>query len=671
MEPSDLPPILENAPDIVYALDAEGIFLSLNLAVEPVLGYRREELLGLSVFDYMHPDDVGPLRTSMEESVRARDTGMRLVYLRMLHKSGSVRYFEINRRLVFAEDNIVRSEGIARDITEQKLEDLHRQVVQNVREEVWEMGGDGDYDHLLLAIRDGLQALDIPFENCGINVVERSERNAVTHSRTLTRDGGWLTSDTAKAGDLINEWWRLGEVVYRPDVEEEDRYGEMAYIQRRSRIRAIVDVPFSHGTLAVSSTIAGAFGAGDIALFSDLASVLSEGFHRIGDLRSLALSEERYRTLVETPDFIVMLLDPNGVYQYVSPQVKQWIGYAPEEFYADPQKGQEIVHPEDVDKVSAAFAQAAAGKTPKSIEFRWNNSEGKECWASESLFPIADAEGQVHTVQVVLQDITEKMRVLDELQRAQVQLVQSEKMAALGNLVSGIAHEINTPVGAIHSMHNTLVRAVEKLKDVLESDFSEDVRANQELQRILKIIEESNRVIENGTKRVTTIVRSLRNFARMDEVEMREVDLHEGLEDSLMLIFHDIKNRIDIVRELGPLPRICCYPSRLNQVFLNILNNAQQAIEGRGTITIRTRLQGECVVVEVADSGAGISEGNLLRIFDPGFTTKGVGVGTGLWLSICYQIVEEHKGHIEVESQLGKGTTFRISLPVDMCKVGA
>ncbi|MGY8825539.1 MAG: sensor histidine kinase [Candidatus Latescibacterota bacterium] len=160
------------------------------------------------------------------------------------------------------------------------------------------------------------------------------------------------------------------------------------------------------------------------------------------------------------------------------------------------------------------------------------------------------------------QDITEKMRALDELQRAQIQLVQSEKMAALGNLVSGIAHEINTPVGAIHSMHDTLVRAVVKLKAVLESDFSEDVRANKGLQRILQIIEESNRVIENGTQRVTTIVRSLRNFARLDEVEMREVDLHAGIEDSLMLIFHDIKNRIDIVRELGALPRICCHPSR-------------------------------------------------------------------------------------------------------------
>ncbi len=670
MESSDLPPILENAPDIVYAFDAEGKFLSLNLAVEPILGYRREELLGCSVFDYMHPDDVEPMRTSMAESISARDTGMRLVDLRMLHKSGAVRYFEINRRLVFAGDNIVRSEGIARDITEQKIEDLRRQVVQEVREEVWEMGDCGDYDRLLVAIRDGLQALEIPFENCGINVVERKERNAVMRSRTLTRDGGWLTSDTAKAGDLINVWWRQGEVVYRPDVEEEDRYGELSYMQTRARIRAIVDVPFSHGTLAISSTIPGVFGAGDIALLNDLANVLSEGFHRLEDLRNLALSEERYRTLVETPDFIVMLLQPNGIYEYVSPQVEQWIGYAPEEFYADPQKGREIVHPDDVDKVTAAFAQAATGQAPTSIEFRWYNRGGQERWASESIFPIADGEGKVHTVQIVLQDITEKMCALDELQRAQVQLVQSEKMAALGNLVSGIAHEINTPVGAIHSMHDTLVRAVEKLKDVLESDFSEDVRANTGLQRILKIIEESNRVIENGTKRVTTIVRSLRNFARMDEVEMREVDLHEGLEDSLMLIFHDIKNRIDIVRELGPLPRICCYPSRLNQVFLNILNNAQQAIEGRGTITIRTRLQGEQhVVVEVVDSGAGISEENIKRIFDPGFTTKGIGVGTGLGLSICYQIVEEHKGHIEVDSRLGEGTTFRIVLPVDMCPI--
>ncbi|MFT5373481.1 MAG: PAS domain S-box-containing protein, partial [Candidatus Latescibacterota bacterium] len=398
MEPSDLPPILENAPDIVYAFDAEGHFLSLNLAVEPVLGYAREELLGRVVFDYMHPDDVESMRASMQESARARDTGMRLIAVRMLHKSGAVRYFEINRRLIFSGDSFVRSEGIARDISEQKIEQLYRQVVQEVREEVWKMGGSGDYDHLLVAIHAGLQALEIPFENCGINVVEHKGLSDVMRSRTLTRDGGWLTSDTVKAGDLINEWWRHGEVVYRPDLEVEDRFGERGYMQTRARIRAVVDVPFSHGTLAICSTTPNAFSTGNIGLLSDLANVLSEGFRRIGDLRSLALSEERYRTLVETPDFIVMLLKPDGTFQYISPQIKQWIGYAPEDFYADPKKSHEVVHPEDVDKVTAAFARAAAGQTPKSIEFRWRNKEGEERWAGESIFPVAGAEGSIHTV---------------------------------------------------------------------------------------------------------------------------------------------------------------------------------------------------------------------------------------------------------------------------------
>ncbi len=668
MEPlSKLPPILENAPDIVFAFDEQGRFLTLNRAVEPILGYRIEELLGVPIFAHVHADDVEPMRVRLDEAVCQRHEGVRMVELRMLHKDGSVRYFEVNRRLVFDGDKLARVEGIARDVSEQKCEQIRHKVVQQLREEVWEMGGSGDFDPLLQAIRTVLEQLKIPYENCGINVVEQGGVSVVMRSRTLTHAGGWLSSDTAKTGDWVEKWWRGGEVVYRRDLEAEDAYGEVAYMQTRSRIRSVVDVPFSHGTLVVCSLRPQAFSAGDIELLSDLASVLSEGFRRLDDLRRLALSEERYRILVETPNFVVMLLRPDGSYTYVSPQISEWLGYGPEEFYAEPQMGLRIVHPDDAERVSAAFALAVAEQMPQSLEFRWRNKNGDERWAVESIYPLVGDGGQVHTVQIVFQDITDKMCTLDELHQAQMRLMQSEKMAALGNLVAGIAHEINTPVGAIHSMHDTLGRAVEKLKGVLQDEFAEDVQANRGLQRALHIIEESNRVIESGSKRVMTIVRSLRNFARMDEAEIREVDLHEGLEDSLMLIFHDIKNRIDIVRDFAELPRICCYPSRLNQVFLNILNNAQQAIEGRGTITIRTQARADEVVVEIADTGSGINEEDLARVFEPGFTTKGVGVGTGLGLSICYQIVQDHKGRIEVESQVGKGTSFRIFLPTEGC----
>ena len=272
-----------------------------------------------------------------------------------------------------------------------------------------------------------------------------------------------------------------------------------------------------------------------------------------------------------------------------------------------------------------------------------------------------------------LEEARKRQKILEELEQTnrelrltQAQLVQSEKMASLGNLVAGIAHEINTPVGAINSMHDTLVRAVDKLKDALEASFPEGYKDNRAVQSTLGVIADANRVITTGAERVMNIVRSLRSFARLDEAEMKEVDLHEGIDTTLTLVHHDLKNRIEVVKDYGDVPPIVCYPSRLNQVFLNLLVNAAQAIQGKGKITISTFVKDDRMHVAIRDTGAGIPEQHLKRIFDPGFTTKGVRVGTGLGLSICYQIVQDHKGEIRVESQVGEGTTLTVVLPMDL-----
>jgi len=214
-------------------------------------------------------------------------------------------------------------------------------------------------------------------------------------------------------------------------------------------------------------------------------------------------------------------------------------------------------------------------------------------------------------------------------------------------------------------MHDTLLRAVEKLKGML-SACDIDSSDAERMQPILAAIDDANRVIDSGAERVMTIVRRLRSFARLDEAELKAVDIHDGIEDTLTLIHHEIKNRITVVRDFGNIPPLTCYPGRLNQVFLNLLNNARQAIAGEGTITIKTSLSDSKVAIRFTDSGSGISKENVERIFDPGFTTKGVRVGTGLGLSICYQIIEDHRGKIEVESEVGKGTTFTILLPLNL-----
>jgi signal transduction histidine kinase len=273
----------------------------------------------------------------------------------------------------------------------------------------------------------------------------------------------------------------------------------------------------------------------------------------------------------------------------------------------------------------------------------------------------------------ISRDITDKKKVLDDLEQAnrhlieaQTQLVQSEKMAALGMLVAGIAHEINTPIGAIHSMHDTLERAVEKLKDALQKRLAKEFEEHRELYSPLKVIEDATKVIDSGSARVTNIVRRLRSFARLDEAELKTVDIHEGLEDTLTIVHHEIKHNITVIKNYGQLPPVACYPGRLNQVFLNILINAKQAIQGKGEISITTYQTDNKVHIEFKDTGKGIAKEHLSKIFDPGFTTKGVGIGTGLGLSICYQIMQDHKGEILVESEVGKGSTFTVVFPSNL-----
>jgi signal transduction histidine kinase/nitroreductase len=256
----------------------------------------------------------------------------------------------------------------------------------------------------------------------------------------------------------------------------------------------------------------------------------------------------------------------------------------------------------------------------------------------------------------------ELSRLLVELRAAQARLVQQAKMASLGQLVAGVAHEVNTPLGAVVSNNDLFVRCFRRLrKRVDELGLDQDPGVSRDLNAVSELIE----VTRMACERIMNIVRELRVFARLDEADRKAVDLHEGLESTLVLINHLIKGRVEVRREYGKLPPVECHPNQINQVFMNLLVNACQAMGEGGMITLRTAHdpEGRRVMVQIGDTGAGIPRDVLGRIFDPGFTTKGAGVGTGLGLSICYQIVEAHGGEIVVESQVGRGTTFTIWLP--------
>jgi signal transduction histidine kinase len=261
---------------------------------------------------------------------------------------------------------------------------------------------------------------------------------------------------------------------------------------------------------------------------------------------------------------------------------------------------------------------------------------------------------------------------LDQLKDAQQQLVMREKMASLGNLVAGVAHEINNPVGAVKSAADTTARSIEILRGTLaEAADLAALTDNKKFHTAMEVLKNNNDVTLTASDRIAKIVHSLKNFARLDEAEFQKADVHEGLDSTLTLLHHALKGRVEIEKSYGALPLIQCYPNQLNQVFMNILSNAEQAIEGKGSIRIATEYKGENVTVRFSDSGRGIPADKLNRVFDPGFTTKGVGVGTGLGMSISYNIIQKHNGRISVESKTGEGSTVTITLPVKQDESGA
>jgi hypothetical protein len=260
----------------------------------------------------------------------------------------------------------------------------------------------------------------------------------------------------------------------------------------------------------------------------------------------------------------------------------------------------------------------------------------------------------------------ELANTLKELEEAQNQLIMKEKMASLGHLVAGVAHEVNNPIGAVHSAADVTARCIEKIRGILRSiQGREEVSDSDQLQKSLQILEDNNKITATASDRIAKIVRSLRSFSRLDEAEYQKANIHEGLDSTLTLLEHEMKDRIMVVKEYGEIPEISCYPSQLNQVFMNVLKNAVQAVEKKGQITIKTYVDDGQVMVEISDNGSGIPQEHLDKIFNPGFTTRGVGVGTGLGLSISYNIIQKHNGDIKVDSEVGKGSSFTIVLPVE------
>lgn len=264
--------------------------------------------------------------------------------------------------------------------------------------------------------------------------------------------------------------------------------------------------------------------------------------------------------------------------------------------------------------------------------------------------------------------LAEQNRVLRETQAA---LVQSEKLASLGQLAAGVAHEINNPVAYVTNNLAVIRRDTQAALAALDAYRRGDAVEAARLEKAADVDylrENFGRLCDKtleGLHRVRDIVRNLRDFARLDEAEFKEADLNAALNSTIEIIQHQIKERgIQLERDFGRLPQVLCHPGKINQVFLNLLMNAIQACARGGAVTAHTRPEPAAVVVEVRDTGCGIAPEHRPKLFEPFFTTKPVGQGTGLGLSVSFGIVRDHGGAIEVESEVGRGSTFRVRLPL-------
>jgi len=267
-----------------------------------------------------------------------------------------------------------------------------------------------------------------------------------------------------------------------------------------------------------------------------------------------------------------------------------------------------------------------------------------------------------------------------ELKDTQVQLVQSEKMASLGQLVAGIAHEIKNPLNFIYGNTEFLTKYVNQLRELVsfiekrESLSLPDRESVEEFKKrinysfLLQDLETLIANLEEGAERIHDIIGDLRTFSRMESDDFRKVDIHEPIDLALSLLQNEYRGRIKVLKEYSDLPQVECHPGKMNQVFMNLLLNACQAISEEGHIKIKTSADEQFVTISVEDDGEGIQKEHLDRIFEPFFTTKPVGTGTGLGLSISYAIVQQHKGTLRVASQPGKGTRFTIKLPLKQWK---
>ena len=626
--------LIEGSSDFIYILDKDGYFTFANSESENLLGYSPEELIGKHFSEVLHPEDFKNLGRAFHER-RTGDRATRRLEVRLRSRAGDtrdveldIRHFSVSASGIYHDQIYVGTHGVARDITERKYQETKHQALQVVREAMWNMVRPEDIEQVMAAVKTSLQNMDISFSEFGIYVMDMDEPPILSlygsrGTESIALQDEWIITDTEHFANTIAGIWQRGNLTYRRDLAGEGADHDLERLNELfGTVLAIADVPFSHGVLTIASSRRAAFTTRDLTFFSELAEVLSEAFRRTGDLQELTLSEKRYRTLVETPNLVVMLMDIQNNFLYVSPQIEAWLGYEPRDFYNDPNIFDRIAHPEDLENIRTFLI---SGESPvlRDLEFRWcDQSSGQFRWASGALFPIYENPtdeqlNRVSMIQVVIQDITERKQVeefiRDSLEEKEV-------------LLREIHHRVKNNLQIVSSLLH------------LQAGGLQDEKA----QEIFN--DSQNRI--NSMALIHEELYNTGDLARIDFADYART-LIENLFDSYNLNTHHIG--LDIKVDALPLNLDRAIPMGLiiNELVSNSLKYAfPDAHPGRISIALQAS-GADHFTLRVSDDGIGLPED--VDIHQP------ASLGLKLVLTLANQI----GGKIELDRS--RGTVFTIS----------
>ncbi len=473
---------------------------------------------------------------------------------------------------------------------------------------------------------------------------------------------------------------KLAGIYHAKDVELFERPGTQTYETQVKDARGVLhDVVFYKATMTNSR-----------GKVTGLIGTILDITDRKQAENALKKSEERYRTVFETTGSATIIVEEDTTISLVNTEFCRLFGYSREEI--EGKSFREFVSTDDIVRLEEYhyLRMETTGKVPGKYEYTAINKMGKPM---DMLATVALIPGTGKSVASII-EITDRKRAefelrerskrlkeaLSELEKqhenlklTQSKLVQSEKMAGLGTMVAGVAHEINNPTNYVYLSSKTLEKDLSDFrKDVLDMMSDNDTEITDYFEGNFIKFQQSIKYIIDGSSRIKTIVQDLRSFSRLDEAEKKEINVAEALESTMRLVKTQYNKQIEFITDFKTKGSIECYPAQLNQVFLNIIVNSCHAIlkkqedsedESKGNITIQLWDNGRELVIAFEDNGCGMTEEVKGKMFEPFFTTKSIGQGTGLGMSISYGVIEKHNGKIEVESQPGIGTTITVFLP--------